>query len=53
MIKSVSAVLLLAMTLTAAAATENVHSIAQAVDEHYNHLHTLQADSLRCIEGRE
>jgi len=44
-------VLLLAMTLTAAAATEDVHSIAQAVDEHYNHLHTLQAEFTEVYRG--
>jgi len=36
--------LLIAMTPSVAAATEDVHSIAAAVDEHYNHLHTLRAE---------
>jgi outer membrane lipoprotein carrier protein len=48
MIKFGSAVLLVAITVAisplADAKTEDVHSIAQAVDEHYNHLHTLQAE---------
>jgi len=35
----------------AAAATENVHSIAQAVDEHYNHLHTLKAEFTEVYRG--
>jgi outer membrane lipoprotein carrier protein len=34
-----------------AAATENVHSIAQAVDEHYNRLHTLQAEFTEVYRG--
>src|SRR6201987_4840458 len=34
-----------------AAATENVHSIAQAVDEHYNHLHTLKAEFTEVYRG--
>jgi outer membrane lipoprotein carrier protein len=43
MIKFAAAVLLSAMALMAFAA-EDVHSIAAGVDEHYNHLHTLQAE---------
>ncbi|MFZ0951370.1 MAG: outer membrane lipoprotein carrier protein LolA [Candidatus Sulfotelmatobacter sp.] len=37
-------VLLLIVVAAAAAGMEGVHSIAAAVDEHYNHLHTLQAE---------
>jgi outer membrane lipoprotein carrier protein len=44
MIKFFSASLLLAITLSVGAAAEDVHSIAAAVDEHYNHLRTLQAE---------
>jgi outer membrane lipoprotein carrier protein len=44
MIKLAAAVLLLALTSSLVAVTEDVHSIAQAVDEHYNHLRTLQAE---------
>src|ERR1700720_3615790 len=51
MTTSAATLLLLAMTLTAAAATEDVHSIAQAVDEHYNHLHTLQAEFTEVYRG--
>jgi outer membrane lipoprotein carrier protein len=43
MIKFAGAVLLIAVALLGAKA-EDVHSIAQAVDEHYNHLRTLQAE---------
>jgi outer membrane lipoprotein carrier protein len=43
MIKFAGAVLLIAVASVGAGA-EDVHSIAQAVDEHYNHLHTLQAE---------
>ncbi len=43
MIKFVGSLLLLVVALAGAVA-EDVHSIAQAVDEHYNHLRTLQAE---------
>jgi outer membrane lipoprotein carrier protein len=36
--------LLLIVVASAAAGAEDVHAIAQAVDEHYNHLRTLQAE---------
>jgi outer membrane lipoprotein carrier protein len=42
---------LLALTLAAGAWAEDVHSIAQAVDEHYNHLHTLQAQFTEVYHG--
>jgi len=44
MIKFFIASLLLAITLSVSATAEDVHSIAQAVDEHYNRLRTLQAE---------
>jgi outer membrane lipoprotein carrier protein len=44
MAKFVTVMLLLAITLSVGAAAEDVHSIAAAVDEHYNHLHSLQAE---------
>jgi outer membrane lipoprotein carrier protein len=44
MIKFYIASWLLAITLSGGAAAEDVHSIAAAVDEHYNHLRTLQAE---------
>jgi outer membrane lipoprotein carrier protein len=34
----------LVMTSGAVAVAEDVHAIAQAVDEHYNHLHSLRAE---------
>jgi|GEM_PF-116967 outer membrane lipoprotein carrier protein len=43
MIKFAGALLLL-VAASAAAGAEDVHSIAAAVDEHYNHLRTLQAE---------
>jgi outer membrane lipoprotein carrier protein len=43
MIKFAAALLLIAVASVSAEA-EDVHSIAQAVDEHYNHLRTLQAE---------
>jgi outer membrane lipoprotein carrier protein len=44
MIKFFIASLLLAITLSVGARGEDVHSIAAAVDEHYDHLRTLQAE---------
>lgn len=34
-----------------AVALENLHAVAQAVDEHYNHLHTLQAQFTEIYRG--
>ena len=51
MTKFFSASLLLAITLSVGAATEDVHSIAAAVDEHYNHLRTLQAEFTEVYRG--
>jgi outer membrane lipoprotein carrier protein len=51
MAKFFSASLLLATTLSVGAATEDVHSIAAAVDEHYNHLRTLQAEFTEVYRG--
>jgi outer membrane lipoprotein carrier protein len=39
------------MALPAGAGTTEVHSIAAAVDEHYNHLHTLQAEFTEVYHG--
>jgi outer membrane lipoprotein carrier protein len=38
-------------TVTGASALPNVHSIAQAVDEHYNRLQSLQADFTEIYQG--
>jgi outer membrane lipoprotein carrier protein len=43
--------LLLAITLSVGARGEDIHSIAQAVDEHYNHLRTLQAEFTEDYRG--
>jgi outer membrane lipoprotein carrier protein len=51
MIKFFVASLLLAITLSVGAAAEDVHSIAAAVDEHYNHLHTLRAEFTEVYRG--
>ena len=40
----IAALLLAVIALTAGARAEDVHAVAQAVDEHYNHLRTLQAE---------
>ena len=42
--------ILIAVVLPAAA-LENLHSVAQAVDEHYNHLRTLQAQFTESYRG--
>ncbi len=46
-----AAILLFAIPLTAHGLSEDVHSIAQAVDEHYNHLRTLQAEFTEVHRG--
>src|ERR1700722_3624255 len=51
MIKFAAAVFLLAIGLPAHAATDDVHSIAHAVDEHYNHLTSLQAEFTEIYRG--
>src|SRR5437588_4599183 len=50
MTKVVAAVLVLALA-SSAGALEDVHSIASAVDEHYNHLRTLQAEFTEVYRG--
>ncbi len=44
-------VLLIASVVTAAAGAEDVHSIAQGVDEHYNHMRSLQAEFTELYSG--
>jgi len=51
MIRFFTASLLVAITLSAGAATEDVRSIAAAVDEHYNQLRTLQAEFTEVYRG--
>jgi len=46
-----AAILLFAIPLTAHGLSEDVHSIAQAVDEHYNHLLTLEAEFTEVYRG--
>lgn len=41
----------MAIMLTAGAAAEDIHSIAAAVDEHYNHLRSLQAEFIEVYRG--
>jgi outer membrane lipoprotein carrier protein len=50
MIKFFTAILMVAITL-APAAVEDIHSIAAAVDEHYNHLRSLQAEFTEMYRG--
>jgi outer membrane lipoprotein carrier protein len=38
-------------TVAAASALPNVHAVAQAVDEHYNHMQSLQADFTEIYQG--
>ena len=49
-IKFAAAVLLVIIARVVAQA-EDIHSIAAAVDEHYNHLHTLQAEFTEVYHG--
>ncbi len=51
MIRFSAVVLLIGLALTASAVAEDVHSIATAVDEHYNHLRTLQAEFTEVYRG--
>ncbi len=44
-------VLLIASVVTADTMAEDVHSIAQAVDEHYNHMRSLQAEFTELYSG--
>ncbi len=41
----------LLVSLCCALASSDVHTLAQAVDEHYNHLHSLQADFTEKYSG--
>ena len=45
------AILLLSIALTVSAMGEDVHAIAQAVDQHYNHLRTLEAEFTEIYRG--
>lgn len=51
MMRFPAAVLIIAVALTAGAVAEDVHAIAQGVDEHYNHLRTLQAEFVEVYRG--
>jgi outer membrane lipoprotein-sorting protein len=51
MIRFSAVVLLVALPLTIGAVAGDVHSIAQGVDEHYNHLRTLQAEFTEVYRG--
>jgi outer membrane lipoprotein carrier protein len=46
-----AAMLLVGLMLSSGAGAEDVHSIAQAVDEHYNHLRSLQAEFTEVYRG--
>jgi outer membrane lipoprotein carrier protein len=51
MIKVFTASFLVAIALSTGAVAEDVHSIAQAVDEHYNRLRSLQAEFTEIYRG--
>jgi outer membrane lipoprotein carrier protein len=38
-------------TVASASAVPNIHAVAQAVDEHYNHMQSLQADFTEIYQG--
>jgi outer membrane lipoprotein carrier protein len=50
MMKCSAVMSVLAITLACAAA-EDIHSVARAVDEHYDHLHSLQAEFVEIYHG--
>jgi outer membrane lipoprotein carrier protein len=43
--------LIVVVAVSPAAALENIHSVAQAIDEHYNQLHTLEAQFTEIYRG--
>jgi outer membrane lipoprotein carrier protein len=49
--KRIAFVLAALLAAPAAAALPNVHAVAQAVDEHYNHVQSLQADFSEIYQG--
>ena len=51
MIRSLIAFSLITLTLSTGALAEDVHAIAQGVDEHYNHLRTLEAEFTEVYRG--
>jgi outer membrane lipoprotein carrier protein len=51
MIRFCTAILMMAIALPACAAAEDIHSTAAAVDEHYNHLRSLQAEFTEVYRG--
>ena len=51
MIRPPALTLIVAFALTAGAVAEDVHSLAAAVDEHYNHLRTLKAEFTEVYRG--
>ena len=51
MIRFCTASLLVAIILSEGSVAEDVHSIAHAVDDHYNHLQTLQAEFTETYRG--
>jgi outer membrane lipoprotein carrier protein len=50
-IKFSAAILLVAMAASAYASPTDIHSVAAAVDEHYNHLRSLQAEFTEVYHG--
>ena len=51
MVKFLAAVLLAMIVLPLATRAEDLHALAAAVDEHYNHLRTLQAEFTEVYRG--
>ncbi len=51
MIKLSTALFVVALAVFPAAAAQDVHTMAQAVDEHYNHLRSLQAEFTEIYRG--
>ena len=51
MIKFVAVVSLLSIALPTSARGQDIHSVAAAVDEHYNHLRSLRAEFTEVYRG--
>jgi outer membrane lipoprotein carrier protein len=51
MIRLAAALLIIGLALSVGAGAQDVHSVAQDVDEHYNHLRTLQEEFTEVYQG--
>ena len=49
--RRITLALAILLATTSVAALPNIHTLAQAVDEHYNHLRSLQAEFTEIYQG--